>query len=433
MQSVDKFVGKLESLKANKAELEALHKELLSEYEVACSKNLKLDMSRGKPSEEQLELSREMLDLPLWDKSFLPEGDPKNYGILTGLSECRELFAQLLDVSPKQVFAGGNSSLNLMYDTITKAYIHGLLHSPRPWSKEEKIKFLCPAPGYDRHFTVSESFGMEMITVRMTETGPDMDQVEELVKDPAVKGMWSVPKYSNPDGIIYSEATMDRIANLKPAAKDFVVMWDNSYMVHQFDGDFVEFPDLIAKAKAAGNEDMVMVFASTSKITFPGSGVACFATSENNIKYLTGLIGAQAICYDKVNQLRHVLFLKDKETVLELMKKHAEIVKPRFDLVISKLDEKIAPWAMGRYIKPKGGYFISFYAWPGTAKRIHGLMKDAGVIMTGPGATYPYGKDPDDSNLRIAPTFASLEELDVAMDVFCTCIKLASVEQLLEA
>lgn len=357
-------------------------------------------------------------------------GDASNYGFITGLPRCRELFASILDVKPEQVFVGGSSSLALMYDLVAKAYIMGLLHSERPWGKEEKVKFLCPAPGYDRHFTVSENFGMEMVVVDMTKQGPDMNQVEELVKDPQVKGMWCVPKYSNPDGIIYSEEVIDRIASLKPAAKDFVVMWDNAYIVHEFEGDFVDFPDILRKAKDAGNEDMIFEFASTSKITFTGSGIACFASSENNIEYLTKLISAQVICFDKMNQLRHVLFLKDKENVLKLMKKHAEIVKPRFDAVISKLEE-LAPLGIGRFNPPSGGYFVSYYAMPGTAKRIFELMKNAGVVMTNAGATYPYGKDPYDSNLRIAPTFIPLDELKEAMDVFCTCVKLAAVEKLL--
>ncbi|MFA7660659.1 MAG: aminotransferase class I/II-fold pyridoxal phosphate-dependent enzyme, partial [Anaerovoracaceae bacterium] len=297
----------------------------------------------------------------------------------------------------------------------------------------DKVKFLCPAPGYDRHFTICESFGMEMITVAMTDQGPDMDQVEELVKDPEVKGMWCVPKYSNPDGIIYSDDVIDRIAKLKPAAPDFVVMWDNAYIVHEFEGDYVEFPDILKLCKAEGNEDMVVEFASTSKITLPGAGVSCFACSEANMKYLTKLISAQAISYDKMNQLRHLLFLKDKQNVIALMKKHGAIMKPRFDMVLSKLDKEIKPLGIANYFRPKGGYFVSVYAKPGTAKRVYSLMEKAGVVMTKAGATYPYGIDPDDSNLRVAPSFVSLDELSQAMDVFCTCIKLAAVEKELEA
>ena len=417
----------------NYDELVRFHEEVTADYKNACSKGLKLDMSRGKPGEEQLALSKDMLLLPVWDEACTGGGDARNYGILSGLPKCREFFAELLGVEAGQVFVGGNASLSLMYDLIAKAYTNGLLHSEKPWARLDKVKFLCPAPGYDRHFTICESFGMEMITVAMTDQGPDMDQVEELVKDPEVKGMWCVPKYSNPDGIIYSDEVIDRIAKLKPAAPDFVVMWDNAYIVHEFEGDYVEFPDILKLCKAAGNEDMVVEFASTSKITLPGAGVSCFACSEANMKYLTKLLTAQAISYDKMNQLRHLLFLKDKKNVIALMKKHGAILKPRFDMVISKLDKEVEPLGIAKYFKPKGGYFVSVYAKPGTAKRIYSLMEGAGVVMTKAGATYPYGIDPEDSNLRVAPSFVSLDELSQAMDVFCTCIKLAAVEKELEA
>lgn len=413
-------------------ELVEFYNKVTADYKKACSKGLKLDISRGKPGEEQLVLSKDMLLLPVWDEAGAGGGDARNYGILTGLPKCRELFAELLGVKAEQVFVGGNSSLTLMYDVIAKAYTHGLLHSEKPWSRLDRVKFLCPSPGYDRHFAICESFGMEMIPVAMTDQGPDMNQVEELVKDPNVKGMWCVPKYSNPDGIVYSDEVICRIAGLKPAAPDFVVMWDNAYIVHEFDEDYREFPDILKLCKAAGNEDMVVEFTSTSKITLPGAGIACFACSEANMKHLTTLISAQSISYDKMNQLRHLLYLKDKNNILALMRRHAAILKPRFDMVLSKLDKEIAPLGIARYYRPKGGYFVSVYARPGTAKRIHYLMEKAGVIMTKAGATYPYGVDPDDSNLRVAPSFASLDELSQAMEVFCTCIKLAAVEKELE-
>lgn len=410
-------------------ELSAFYKEAQADYKAACAQGLRLDMSRGKPGAEQLALSDALLQLPAPDQCVMDGIEARNYGTPAGLPSCRALFAELLGVQPAEVFVGGNASLTLMYDVVAKAYTHGLLHSEKPWSKLEKVKFLCPVPGYDRHFAICESFGMEMIAVPMLLDGPDMERVEALIQDPCVKGMWCVPKYSNPDGMIYSEAAIRRIAAMKPAASDFTLLWDNAYCVHEFDSPYAPIPDILSLCREAGTPDMVIEFASTSKITLPGAGVSCFACSEANIAYLSKLIAAQSISYDKVNQLRHVLFLKDKAHVLELMQKHAAILKPRFALVLSKLEQQIEPLGIAHYYKPRGGYFVSLYAFEGTAKRVHALMKQAGVVMTGAGATYPYGVDPLDSNLRIAPSFPSLEELSTAMDVLCICLRLAAAEK----
>ena len=318
-----------------------------------------------------------------------------------------------------------------MYDAVSKAYTHGLNHAACPWHKLEKVKWLCPAPGYDRHFKITESFGFELVTVPMTPAGPDMDAVEELIKDPAVKGMWCVPKYSNPDGIIYSADTVRRIAAMKPAAPDFMLMWDNAYCVHEFDGDYVSFPDIISLCREAGNPDMVYEFASTSKITFPGAGISVMASSVDNIERVKKLMGVQMISYDKINQLRHVRYLKDKEHTLALMKKHAAILGPKFKCVLSHLNDEISPLGIAQWQEPKGGYFVSVYTLPGLARRTLALCKEAGVVMTGAGATYPYGVDPSDSNIRIAPSFPSTEELDKAMHIFCVCLRAAALEKLL--
>ena len=402
-----------------------------AEYESWKAKGLKLNMARGKPGKKQLELSNSLLTV-LSDPADCVDGgvDARNYGELKGLASARALFAELLGCKVSQVFVGGNASLQLMYDTVSKAYTHGLLHSEKPWCKEESIKWLCPAPGYDRHFKITESFGFELITIPMTENGPDMDIVENLIKDPSVKGMWNVPKYSNPDGIIYSDETIRRIASMKPAAPDFLLMWDNAYCIHEFDGDFVPFPDIISLCAQYGNADMVYEFASTSKVTFPGAGVAVMAASEANIAYLTKLINVQTIGFDKINQLRHVLFLKDKAHTLALMKQHAAILAPKFHAVLDALDKEIAPLGIADYKRPVGGYFVSLDAMPGCAKRTLALCKEAGVTMTGAGATFPYGVDPNDSNIRIAPSFPPVAELEQAIAVFCTCLKLAALEKL---
>jgi len=405
-----------------------VYEEVKKEYDAWKAQNLTLNMARGKPGTAQLDLSSEMLTILSNPADCKDEGvEARNYGELTGLASAKRLFAEILGCRPEQVFAAGNSSLTLMYDTVAKGMTHGLLHSERPWAKEEGLKWLCPTPGYDRHFTITESFGFELISVPMDANGPDMDMVEELIKDPKVKGMWCVPKYSNPSGIIYSKEVVHRIAAMKPAAPDFTLMWDNAYCVHEFDGDFVPFEDILSLCEAAGNADMVFEFASTSKITLPGAGVACFACSEANMAYMKKLLNAQLISFDKLNQLRHVRFLKNKANTIEFMKKHAAIMKPKFDLVIDKLEKEIAPLGIATWERPKGGYFVAVAA-PGLAKRTWELCKEAGVVMTNAGAPYPYGKDPADSVIRVAPSLPPLEELDKAMSIFCVSLKLAALE-----
>ena len=423
---MSKVYGEL-SPQEKQAELAAVR----AEFEALKAKNMKLDMSRGKPGKEQLDLVSDMLTTLQIPEDCVSDGvDVRNYGELTGLASAKRLWADILGCKPEECFIGGNASLTLMYDTISKAYTHGLLHSEKPWSKLDCVKFLCPSPGYDRHFKVTESFGAELITVPMTPAGPDMDLVEELVKDEAVKGMWCVPKYSNPDGIIYSDETIRRIAALKPAAKDFVVMWDNAYCIHEFDSEFVPFDDILTLCREAGNPDMVFEFASTSKVTFPGAGISVMAASEANIKYMVSLIGIQTISHDKVNQWRHVQYLKNKENTLALMKKHAAILGPKFRCVLDMLEKEIAPLGIAQWQRPVGGYFVSVNTLPGLAKRTLALCKEAGVVMTGAGATFPYGKDPQDSNIRIAPSLPPVAELQAAMEVFCTSLKLAALELL---
>ena len=401
-------------------------------FEALKAQNLKLNMARGKPGKEQLDLVSDMLTILHSPEQCMCDGmDVRNYGELSGLPSAKRLFADILGCKPEECFIGGSASLTLMYDAVSKAYTHGMLHSDTPWCKLDSVKWLCPAPGYDRHFKVTQSFGFEMITVPMTPTGPDMDMVEELIKDPAVKGMWCVPKYSNPDGIVYSDETVHRIAKMKPAAKDFMLMWDNAYCVHEFDGDFVPFEDILTLCREAGNPDMVFEFASTSKITFPGAGISVMACSEANQAYMQKLMGIQMISYDKVNELRHVLYLKDKETTLALMKKHAKILGPKFQCVLEMLDKEIAPLEIATWQRPKGGYFVSVNTNPGLAKRTLALCKEAGVVMTGAGATFPYGVDPQDSNIRIAPSLPPVQELEKAMEVFCTSLKIAALEKLL--
>ena len=412
-------------------ERKAEYAKVSREYEDLKARGLNLNMARGKPGKAQLDLVSDMFALMQKPEDYVSDGiDVRNYGELSGLPAAKRLFAEILGCKPEQVFVGGNASLQLMYDTISKAYTHGLLHSERPWCREPVVKFLCPAPGYDRHFKVTESFGFELVTIPMTDEGPDMDAVEEAIKDPAVKGMWNVPKYSNPDGIIYSAETIRRIASMKPAAPDFLLMWDNAYCIHEFEGDYVEFPDILAECAKYGNADMVFEFASTSKVTLPGAGISCFACSEANMAYMEKLLTVQVISFDKVNQQRHVLYLKDKAHTLELMKKHAAIMGPKFRCVVDALDREIAPLEIASWRRPKGGYFVSLNAMPGTAKRTLALCKEAGVTMTGAGATFPYGKDPQDSNIRIAPSLPPVEELEQAIAVLCVCLKMAALEKL---
>ena len=412
------------------AEWKTEYGKVLTEFEGWKARGLTLNMARGKPGKAQLDLVSDIMTVLTDPDDCMDEGDnARNYGELSGIPSARKLFAEILGCKPTQVFAAGNSSLQLMYDTVSKAYTHGLLHSESPWCRQEGLKWLCPAPGYDRHFKVTESFGFELVTVPMTENGPDMDVVEQLIRDPKVKGMWNVPKYSNPDGIIYSDETIERIAAMKPAAPDFLLMWDNAYCIHEFDGEFVPFPDILSLCEKHGNADMVFEYASTSKITLPGSGVACFACSEANMAYLTKLLGVQIISFDKMNQLRHVKYLRDKAHTLALMKKHAAILKPKFDMVTDTLAREIAPLGIAAWHTPKGGYFVSVNTAPGLAKRTLALCKEAGVVMTDAGATFPYGRDPQDSNIRIAPSLPPVEELEQAMAVFCCCLKLAALEQ----
>ena len=413
--------------------LQAEYAAVKEKFEVCKKKNLKLNMARGKPSKVQLDIAAELLTvIQKPEDCFDGDIDARNYGELAGLPCARAYWADVLGCKPQQTVVGGSASLNLMFDVIARAYSHGLLHSPRPWCREETVKFLCPSPGYDRHFRITEFFGAELITVPMTEEGPDMDLVEKLVEDSSVKGIWCVPKYSNPDGIIYSDATIRRLAELKAAAPDFLLMWDNAYCVHEFDGEFIPFADIISLCEEAGNPDMVFEFASTSKITVAGGGISVMAASEANIQYMLKLLGNQTISYDKLNQLRHVRFLKDKAHTLEIMKRHAAIMSPKFAAVTDWLDREIAPLQIANWNDPKGGYFVSLNAMPGTAKRTLALCKEAGVTMTDAGATFPYGRDPRDSNIRIAPSLPPVEELEQAMEVFCTCLKVSALEKLLE-
>jgi len=416
----------------NKEALEKEFQTVKAQFEACKAQNLKLNMARGKPAKQQLDIVNDIFAVLQSGEDCIVDGlDTRNYGELTGIPCAKNYWAEVLGCKPSEIFIGGSSSLNFMFDIIAKAYSHGLQHSPRPWCKEAVVKFLCPSPGYDRHFKITEFFGAELITVPMTATGPDMDMVEELVKDPQVKGIWCVPKYSNPDGIIYSEDTIARFAKLKPAAPDFAIMWDNAYCIHEFEGEYVPFPDILSLCAAEGNPDMVYEFASTSKVTLAGAGFSAMATSEANIAYLSKLFSIQMISYDKINQLRHVRYLKNKENTLQLMKKHAAVLGPKFAVVADMLDAQIKPLGIANWNRPKGGYFVSFNAMPGTAKRALALCKEAGVEMTPAGATFPYGKDPQDSNIRIAPSLPPVAELEKAMEVFCTCIKLAALEKLL--
>ena len=412
-------------------ERKAEYARLQKEFDDLKAKGLNLNMARGKPSKQQIDQANGLFDLMRDPADYVADGiDVRTYGELAGIPAARRLFAEVLGCRPEQVFVGGNSSLQLMYDTICKAYTHGLLRSPRPWCKEETLKWLCPVPGYDRHFKVTETFGFELVAIPMTDEGPDMDAVEEAVKDPAVKGIWCVPKFSNPEGIVFSDRVIRRMAALKPAAPDFLIMWDNAYCIHEFEGDFIPFPDMLALCAENGNPDMVFEFFSTSKITQPGAGIACFACSEDNMAYMKKLIDIQTIGFDKVNQQRQVLFLQNKAHMLEMMRQRAAVMAPKFRCVVETLDREVAPAGIADWRRPKGGYFVSLNAMPGTAKRTLALCKEAGVTMTGAGATFPYGKDPQDSNIRIAPSLPPVEELEQAIAVLCVCLKLAALEKL---
>lgn len=417
-----------------KAELQALKKELSAKYREYQGKDLKLDMSRGKPSIDQLDLSMGMLDVLTSDMDLTCEDgtDCRNYGVLDGISEAKELLADMMEVAPDHIIIYGNSSLNVMYDTVSRSMTHGVMGNT-PWCKLDKVKFLCPVPGYDRHFAITEYFGIEMINIPMTPTGPDMDMVEKLVaSDDSIKGIWCVPKYSNPQGISYSDQTVRRFARLKPAAPDFRIYWDNAYTIHHlYDMDQDHLIEILAECKRAGNPDMVYKFASTSKISFPGSGIAAIAASQNNLVDIKKQLRIQTIGHDKVNQLRHVRFFGDIHGMVEHMKKHADILRPKFEAVLETLDRELEGLGIGTWTTPKGGYFIAFDSLDGCAKAIVAKCKKAGLVMTGAGATYPYGKDPHDSNIRIAPSYPPLNDLKQAMELFALCVKLVSVEKLL--
>lgn len=416
------------------AQLQSEFEKLNKEYSDIKDLGLSLNMSRGVPCQEQLELSTYMLDIinSSVQCQTINGQDCRNYGIMDGIPSCKALMAQLMGVTDDMVMVGGNSSLNMMFDTIATFMTKPVVDGCKPWFEVKDRKFLCPVPGYDRHFGITEYFGFEMITVPMTENGPDMDVVEELVKDESVKGIWCVPKYSNPQGITYSAQTVARMAALKPAAKDFRIMWDNAYAIHDLTDEEVELCNIFEQCKKYDNLDLPIEFCSTSKITFPGSGVAAMAASENNMKIIKERYKYQTIGFDKINMLRHVRFFKDFDGMKAHMKKHKDILKPRFNMVVDKIQNNIEEYGIITYENPKGGYFVSVDVMSGTAKRVVQLCKEAGVTLTGAGATYPYGDDPLDSNIRIAPTAPSIEDLSKAMDVFCICCKLAAVELLLK-
>lgn len=415
-------------------------KELQSEFEIVSEKynqllkeGLKLDMSRGKPCKEQLDLTNDMLNsLTKQDDCISENGfDCRNYGLMDGIPEAKKLFAPMLGVTENDVIVFGNSSLNIMYDSILKAMQFGILGST-PWCKLEKVKFLCPVPGYDRHFSICQAMGIEMINVPMTDQGPDMNIVESLVsQDESIKGIWCVPKYSNPDGITYSDEVVKRLANLSPKAEDFRIFWDNAYAIHDF-----STPDILLnifdQLKKNGKQDMIYMFASTSKITFPGAGVAIMAASKANLDSIKKMMFFQTISHDKLNQLRHVKFFKSYDNIIEHMKKHADILMPKFDIVCNTLEKELAPLGIAKWKKPNGGYFVSLFVMEGCASRTAELCKNAGVVLTSAGATYPYGKDPQDSNLRISPSFPPNQELQTAMEVLCLCARLAVLEKLVK-
>ena len=418
----------------SKNELLTVKAALEEEYKTMEAKGLKLNMARGKPGFTQLDLCESMLDIinSASDMKTMMGNDTRNYGDLDGIGECRRLMADMMSVEKDNVIVCGNSSLNVMYDTISRSFTFGV-NGSTPWYKLDKVKFLCPVPGYDRHFKITETFGIEMINIPLYDNGPDMDMVEEYVNnDPAVKGIWCVPKYSNPTGISYSDDVVRRFAALKPAAEDFRIYWDNAYCIHHLYEDTQdEILNILDECEKAGNPNMVYIFSSTSKISFPGSGVSAIASSRENIDYILSLMTVQTIGHDKINQLRHARFFKDINGLNAHMKKHAELLRPKFAAVLDALESEIAGLEIGTWIKPRGGYFISFDSMPGCAKAIVSMCKDLGVIMTGAGATFPYGKDPKDSNIRIAPTFPSVEEMEEAAKVFVLCVKLVSVNKLL--
>lgn len=420
-----------------KAQLEAEFSELRKQYENVRAKGLKLDMSRGKPEASQLDLSNELLSIVTSGSDMHSENgiDCRNYGVLDGIPECKKLFSDILDVAPENIIIGGTSSLNLMYDELARAMLLGVVdvngEKKSPWGKQGRIKFLCPAPGYDRHFAICELFGIEMINVDINDNGPDMDTIERLVaEDEMIKGIWCVPKYSNPTGIVYSDETVRRFAALKPKAEDFRIFWDNAYAVHDL-YEPIPLLNILTEAEKYGNANMPLVFTSTSKISFSGAGVSALAASKANIAMTKKAMGIQTIGFDKLNQLRHARFFKDGNGIAEQMKKHADIIRPKFEAVLAAFDRELSSLNIAEWSKPKGGYFISLNIKTGSAKRVYELAKEAGVTLTSVGATFPYGIDPNDSNLRIAPSYPPISELISAVDILCLCVKLSAIEKLL--
>ncbi len=415
-------------------ELLSLKASLEEKFKTEQAKGLSLNMARGKPGISQLAISMPMLDVVNQnsDMNTLLGNDTRNYGDWDGIGECRQLVADMMEVKKANVIVCGNSSLNIMYDTVMRSMAMGV-NGSTPWCKLDKVKFLCPVPGYDRHFKITELFGIEMIPVPLGEDGPDMDMVEQYVNnDDAVKGIWCVPKYSNPTGITYSDEVVRRFANLKPKAEDFRIFWDNAYCIHYiYEETKDKILNILEECEKAGNPNMVYVFASTSKVSFPGSGVSAIATSLENMEYIKKFMTTQIIGHDKINQLRHVRFFKNIDGLNAHMKKHADLIRPKFEAVLDILDSELTGLGIGSWTKPRGGYFISFNSMPGCAKAIVAKCKELGLVLTGAGATYPYGKDPDDSNIRIAPTFPTPEEMSEAAKMFVICVKLASVGKLL--
>ncbi len=420
-------------INATKAEKTALYSKLRKQYDALCAEGLSLDLSRGKPSGEQLNLSMPMLDNDCTERYIAGDGfDCRNYGVLQGLPEMRAFFAELTGIPAKNIVVGGNSSLNLMYDTIARAMLYGVAGSPRPWCREEKVKFICLVPGYDRHFAICQSLGIEMINVPLLSDGPDMDQVEALVaSDASIKGMWCVPKYSNPTGITYSDDAVRRLARMKTAAPDFRIFWDNAYMVHDVENEGDTLLDLFAEAHAAGNGDRVFFFTSTSKITFPGAGVAMMAMSDANLALTLPVLTVQTIGHDKLNQMRHLAFLPNKDAVARHMKKQAQHLSRRFAIVLDTLKQDLGETGIATWTEPRGGYFVSLDVLPHTAKRVYDLCTAAGVTLTKVGATFPYGVDPEDKNLRLAPSYPSVDDLSQAMRVLTLAVRLAALEALL--
>ncbi|MFD2673441.1 aminotransferase class I/II-fold pyridoxal phosphate-dependent enzyme [Marinicrinis sediminis] len=424
--------NRIDDLQRSEEELKGLYTNLRFRYQEYQNQELKLDMSRGKPCPEQLELSKELLTiLDAKEPIQARDGtDCLNYGGLDGLPEAKELFAEVLSVSPQEVIIGGNASLNMMHDTITNAMLFGLPGSELPWGRLPKVKFLCPSPGYDRHFAICELLGIEMIIVDLTPEGPDMDQVERLIaEDDQIKGIWCVPKYSNPEGITYSDRTVDRLATMRTKAKDFRIFWDDAYTVHHLTDQPDELKNILATCKEAGHPDRVFMYTSTSKVTFPGSGIGVMAASEDNLTFIRKKLSIQTIGPDKVNQLRHVRFLKNAAQMKQHMEKHAAIIKPKFDVVLQKLEAALGDMNIATWSKPNGGYFISLNTLDGCAREVVAMAKQAGVTLTHAGATFPYGQDPRDRNIRIAPTYPSLEELEKAIEVLCICVQLVSLDK----